>query len=151
MLERYSHGTNGPCGPACLAVIERRPIRDVLADWQPLFGDYRGWAAWKELRQYLKKKGYKIKQCRFTGEINPTGENFVICRVQWVGPSGESRFAGWKHWSEAAAHTHFILVVDHNFFCSEEGWYSLDNINDYLEGKPGLVSGVVTSYLEVTR
>jgi hypothetical protein len=45
MLQKYSGEGKGPCGPSCLAIIERRSIREVLQDWKPRFGEYRGWAA----------------------------------------------------------------------------------------------------------
>ncbi len=152
MLEKYRGKGKGPCGPSCLAIIERRRIKDVLADWKVLFGEYRGWAAWKELRQYLSSKGWTVKQCRFKGEISPTAETFVLCRVQWIGPDPDKpEFACWRHWSEAAAHTHFILVADALVYCSEDGWFTLDKLNDYLDGKGILTSGVITSYMEIAK
>ncbi len=153
MVRKYqAKEGDGPCGPACLAVIERRPIMFVLDDWKELFGEYRGWARWKELRQYLEHKGWKVKQCRFRGHIDPTSEKFVLCRVQWVGPHPDKpEFACWRHWTEAAAHTHFIVVEDHDFFCSVEGWSSLSKLNDYLVGPIEMACGVVTSYMEVWR
>ncbi len=152
MLQRYSGEGKGPCGPSCLAVIECRPINHVLQDWHGLFGDFRGWAAWKELRGYLQSKGWNVKLCRFTGEIDPTSDKFVICRVQWLGPNPDKpAFAGWRHWTDAAAHTHFILVADSMVYCSEDGWFGLDKLNDYLEGHPYKVSGVVTSYMEISK
>jgi len=153
MLERYHvKDGDGPCGPACLAVIERRDIGAVLEDWRTFFGEYRGWALWKELRQYLERKGWKVKQCRFKGFIDPTPERFVICRVQWEGPNTDkNKFYGWGHWAEASSHTHFIVVQDHDVFCSESGWFCLSKLNDYLDGKPGQAKGQVTSYMEIHK
>jgi len=153
MLKKYSGEGNGPCGLACIAVIEHRNISEVLKDWQPLFGEYRGYALWKELRQYLQNKGWKVKLRKVTnGEIDPTADKFVIFRVQWVGPNPDKPdFACWNHWTEAAAHTHFILVQDHDVFCSEDGWFCLSKLNDYLDGKGIQTSGLITSYMEVSR
>lgn len=73
-----------------------------------------------------------------------------IARIQWLG-NGEKKeqpFYGWKHWTEASSHTHFIIIIKKMFFCNEENrWWSLPRLHKYLaEGE-----GILTSYLEVSK
>lgn len=154
MLEKYHEEGSGPCGPACLAVIRQETIGRTLGDWKAIFGEeYRGWAKWSELRQFAQHTGRQVTLKKVCGGLVPrTPDKYLICRVQWVGPNPDKpEFACWRHWTEAAAHTHFILIDGDMVFCSEDGWFPYDKLHDYLEGHPTKVSGVITSYMEISR
>ena len=145
MTEKYLIDKGGICGQSCLAVIEKSSINNVLENWIDMGLEWKGWSGWKQLRKYLENRNYKVKQVR---EIN-SESLFYIARVQWIG-EGEKKekpFYGWGHWTEASAHTHFIVIDNKNkcFFCNEDGWFNLKELKNYLD----TANGLITSYLKI--
>jgi hypothetical protein len=150
MTKKYLEDGGGCCGQACLAVIENRPIGNVFSDWTKLGLEWRGWSGWKQLREYLEKKKYAVKQLRKDSWGDFEKEDFVIARVQWLGSNIEKLekpFYGYNHWSEASAHTHFIVIHNNEFFCNETGIFK--DLDDYLDGKGINQSGVITSLMRI--
>lgn len=145
LTEQYKKDKGGICGQACLAVIEGKTIQNVLDEWQKLFGGFKGWSGWKELQTYLESRGYKVKR---KTKVESFTAPFYIARVQWLGNDPDrlaKPFYGWKHWSEASAYTHFIVIVNCKmFFCNEEGWFGIQSLPDYLH------MATITSYLEIS-
>jgi len=145
MTKKYKSENGGICGQACLAVITRSSIRAVLDMWEYQGLVFKGWSGWKQLRKYLEKLGYSVKQINGKFQYNP--ERYYIARVQWLGDGNkkDKPFYGWNHWSVASAYTHFIIIEKFRFFCNETGWDDYSNLRKYLiENK-----GVITSYLEI--
>ena len=136
MTEKYLIDKGGICGQACLAVIEESTIQEVLKNWGYLGMAFKGWSGWKQLREYLEKRGHNVKLLN----KNQWGEfdkgDFVICRVQWIGEkeNKEKPFYGWGHWTEASAHTHFIVIHQNQFFCNEDGLFEIKDLEEYLNG-----------------
>ncbi len=154
MTEEHQIEKGGICGQACLAVIERMPIKEVMHIWSELGLEWKGWSGWKQLKEYLEKRDYQVKLKRMKGlkikDGNPFEDNkFYILRVQWYGDKEDDAFYGWGHWTEASAHTHFIVVENKKkFFCNDDGcWFSIDELDKYLKHYKGLV----TSAMEVGR
>lgn len=148
MTEKYKIKCGGLCGQACLAVITRNSIQLVLDNWKFQGLKFKGWSGWKQLRQYLEKQNYEVKQ--INGTLDYDSSKFYIARVQWLGDGEkkENPFYGWGHWSEASAHTHFVVIENFKFFCNETGWGDfLVGLKDYLKAN----RGVVTSYMEISR
>ncbi len=143
MTEKYLIDKGGICGQSCLAVIEETTIKQVLKDWERLGLEFKGWSGWKQLKEYLEKKGYDIKLLRKDGWANFNKEDFVIARVQWIGnrEDKEKPFYGWGHWTEASAHTHFIVIHNNEFFCNEDGIFN--DLDAYLE------DAVITSLMRI--
>lgn len=147
MTEEHKIEKGGICGQACLGVIERKPIREIMHLWNEVGLEWKGWSGWKQLKEYLEKRNYNVKLVRkdkidFFGKVP-----FQILRIQWIGTKEdkEKPFYGWGHWTEASAHTHFIVVEDNKrFFCNEDGWFDLTELNDYFNGE-----AVITSSMEV--
>ena len=146
--QKYIGEGKGICGVSCLAVIEERQVKITLKDFDSLFG-FKGYANVRDLRKYLQEKGYKIKSVNKDG-YKDFSKGCYIARIQWLGngKKKEQPFYGWKHWTEASSHTHFIVIKEGMFFCNEENrWWSLPRLHRYLaEGE-----GIMTSYLEVTK
>lgn len=144
MTEKYSVDKGGICGQACLAVIEKSTIREVMFNWASLKMEFKGWSGWKQLREYLEKRGHKVKLRK--KEIEFEEDAFYILRVQWLGEKDnkEKPFYGWGHWTEASAHTHFIVVNNGEVFCNEDGIFKVKFLNGYLAEE-----AVVTSVMEV--
>ena len=149
MTEKYAIDKGGICGQACLAVIEGATIEQVLKDWKDLGLEFKGWSGWKQLKEYLEKKGYQVKLKRKDAKFEFDKELFYIVRVQWIGEREEKEkpFYGWGHWTEASAHTHFIVVHDRQFFCNEEGVFNMDEFFNYMKNSE--VKGTVTSAMEI--
>ncbi len=148
MTEKYLIDKGGICGQSCLAVIEGCSIQEVLDNWiEELSMEFKGWSGWKQLRYYLEMSGYVVKQKRWNKIEILNTESFYILRIQWWG-EGEKKdkpFYGWGHWTEASAHTHFIVVHNGEFFCNEEGLSDMENLSEYLNG-----DGVITSAMEIS-
>jgi hypothetical protein len=149
MTEKYKIDKGGCCGQSCLAVIENISIQEVFDNWDKLGIEFKGYSGWKQLREYLEKKGFFVKQLKtnFKGFFNM--DIYFIARVQWFG-EGEKKekpFYGWGHWSQASAYTHFVLIHDDKFFCNETGIDNYDNFKNYLKEN----NGIVTSYLMVSK
>ncbi len=151
MTEKYLIERGGICGQACLAVIEGQPISQVLKDWKDLGFEFKGWSGWKQLREYLEKKNYTVKQVRANKEkvFVIFEDAYLIARVQWIGEkeNKEKPFYGWGHWTEASAHTHFILIHDEKFFCNETGVLDFELLGEYLNDD----NGIITSYLAIKK
>jgi hypothetical protein len=143
--KKYHSENGGICGQSCLAVITLNSIQSVIDQWHIQFGEFKGWSGWKELRQYLEARGFKVKQVNNLYGFEPTFS--YIARVQWYGEEKDKSkpFYGWKHWTLASAHTHFIVIQKGMFFCNNDGWGHAESISSYL-GK----DGVITSFLEVS-
>jgi hypothetical protein len=144
-MDEYASETGGICGQACLAYLTGQSIGVVLDNWQRMGLEWRGWSGWRQLRAYLQRKSFTVKQ--------KSAEKYVesgICRIQWVGkgPKQSAPFYGWPHWSIASAHTHFIVVDEGIFYCNGEGRLRpRSELEAYLyENK-----GVITSILEVKK
>ena len=135
------------CGQSCLAVIEKKDMKQIFRDWMKQFGWY-GYSKWKDLRKYLEDKGYVVKQITWN-KLEIVNENsFYILRVQWIG-KGEKKekpFHGWRSWFEASANTHFIILNKDKIFCNELGIFNYDKLSDYLDG-----NGLITSALEIKQ
>lgn len=147
MTRYYKKSTGGCCGQACLAVITKAWIRNVLIDWQKELGfEWKGWSGFNQLKKYLEKKGFTVKLKKKEELLKKEG--MYIARVQWVGDGLKKQkpFYEGGHWSEASSHTHFIVIEKERFFCNESGWDTLSNLRDYLTRGDGLI----TSYLEIT-
>ncbi len=150
--EYYLQDNGGICGQSCLAVIEKRSISDILKDWNKYFGVFRGWSKWKELKQFLENKNYQVKLLRKDSWGNFNKEDFIICRIQWLGNNIEKMgkpFYGYGHWTEASAHTHFIVLNNNKFFCNEMGIF--EDLENYLDGKGISQSGVITSMMRIKK
>jgi len=147
MTERFTIDKGGICGLSCLAVIESKSISDVLNDWKNFFGDFKGYANFKDLRTYLEKKGY---DCQFVNRNGYTKflKHTFIARIQWIGNKEDKKapFYGWGHWTEASAHTHFIVIQKGNkFFCNEENkWIRMGDLSKYLKN-----GGIITSFIKI--
>ena len=147
LTEKYAIEHGGICGQACLAVITRNSIQSVLDLWKYQGLEFKGWSGWKQLRQYLEYRGYKVKQIR--GTMHYDSKKFYIARVQWLGDGDkkDKPFYGWNHWSQATSYTHFIVIERFKFFCNETGWGDFPTgLKKYLEAN----HGVITSYMEIT-
>lgn len=148
MTEKHSIDKGGICGQSCLAVIEKQSVSKVLGDWIAMGLEWRGWSGWRQLANYLKNKGFNVKQVRNTDDKNAS----YIARIQWLGnkENKEKPFYGWGHWSEASAHTHFIVIQGSNFFCNEEeDWLPINDEEYSLEGYLEYNGGIITSYLKI--
>ncbi|MFC1590972.1 hypothetical protein ACFL43_00445 [Thermodesulfobacteriota bacterium] len=148
LLKKYEAEEKGICGQACLAVITRNNIQSVLDQWKLQIGEIKGWAGWRQLRQYLEARGFNVKQINLLNGYNP--KKSYIARVQWIGEGKkiDKPFYGWGHWTEATAHTHFVVVENFKFFCNATGWDNFPNgLQEYLK----LNKGQVTSYLEISK
>jgi len=135
MTEKYLIDKGGICGQACLAVIENSTIQEVLDNWEKVGLEFKGYSGWKQLREYLEKRGYEVKLLNKSSFRCFNYNDFVICRIQWRG-SGEKQekpFYGWGHWTEASAHTHFIVIHQNKFFCNEDGLLEVNTFEKYLE------------------
>ena len=148
MTKKYLIEKGGICGQSCLAVIEKITIREVLYNWVGMGLEWKGWSGWKQLRKYLEVQEFNVKQKRWNKIeiLNP--KSFYILRIQWIGEGDkkDKPFYGWGHWTEASAHTHFIVINKGQFFCNEEGLFDIDKLSEYLNEE-----GLVTSALEVSK
>jgi len=160
MTKKYKIDKGGICGQSCLAVIENSTIKEVMKNWEKLGLEFKGWSGWKQLREYLEKRGYKVKQERFNKNKfwNMDKDIFYIARVQWLGNNElkkDKPFYGYNHWTEASAHTHFIVINDWRVFCNEDGEFPFVKLKDYLksfiEGDLLYQGGVITSLMVITK
>ncbi len=152
MTEKYKINKGGICGQSCLAIIEESSIHEVMYDWTALGLEFRGWSGWKQLREYLEKKGFDVKQKRWNKLEILHEDYFYILRVQWLGSNPDKLnkpFYGYNHWSEASAHTHFIVVHGGKVFCNEDGLFEFDGLSKYLNGEGYFQSGVITSAMRI--
>ncbi len=142
--EKYKIEKGGICGQSCLAVIENISVQNILDNWVEMGIEFKGWSGWKQLREYLEKRGYQVKLKK--KDVIFKKNNFYILRVQWIGEkeNKEKPFYGWGHWSEASAHTHFIVVFNKKFFCNEDGLFDIKDLDKYLN-----TEGVITSAMEI--
>ena len=145
MTEKYLGEGKGICGQSCLAVIERTSIKEILENWEDMGIEFKGYSGWKQLKEYLDRRGWNPKLLRMNnlGTFKP--KNFYLLRVQWIG-DGEKQdkpFYGWGHWSQASANTHFIIVHQGKIFCNETGWFDTNKLEGYLG------NAVVTSAMKV--
>ena len=147
MTEKYLIDKGGICGQACLAMIEGSSIQEVLKNWKEIGLEFKGWSGWKQLREYLEKRNFVVKQKSWK-KIEILTDNFYILRIQWIGEGDkiDKPFYGWGHWSEASAHTHFIVVHKGKCFCNEDGIFDMDNLSKYLNEE-----GLVTSAMEISN
>ncbi len=147
MTKAYLIDKGGICGQSCLAVIEGISIKEVLENWDDLGMEFKGWSGWKQLREYLEKRGHKIKLLRKDNWSDFEKEDYCILRIQWIGDGDnkEKPFYGWGHWSKASAYTHFVVVHDNQFYCNEEGLFEINKLEEYLEG------AVITSIMRCSQ
>ena len=137
-----AHG-GGTCGLACLAVLLRTTIKEMLRQYH----DFHGFSDYKEVKRILVAHGYEIKQKggkKATSLALPQGV-VAIVRIQWLGKDN-GKFHGYKFWIEANKNTHYIYVEGEYFYCNANGWNKLSELSTYLSAKP---KGYITSYLEV--
>ncbi len=148
MTEKMRIDNGGICGQACLAVIERSSISNVLGNWEDMGLEWKGWSGWKQLKQYLETRSYKVYLKRMKGlKLINSDEVFYILRVQWLGEreNKEKPFYGYGHWAEASANTHFIIAHKGFYFCNEAGeWF--DDLDYYTTEN----RAVITSAMEVS-
>lgn len=145
MTEKYGGENKGICGQSCLAVITNDTIYHVLRDWKAMGLEWKGYSGWNQLKSFLKKRGFEIKQVN--GEPDYSMADFHIARIQWIG-DGENKekpFYGWGHWSEASANTHFIVMDKESFFCNEYGYFKLHELGQWLDN----YGACITSHLAV--
>lgn len=149
MTEKYKQETGGCCGQACLAVIEGITIKEVMDNWSKLGLIFKGWSGWKQLKEYLQKRGYEVQQERYDKNKFWNMEKHFIARVQWIGDkeNKEKPFYGWEHWSQASANTHFIVVNEEKVFCNETGIFNFSELHNYLKEN----RGVITSLFSVSK
>ncbi len=145
MTEKYLIDKGGICGQACLAVIESTSIREVMFNWASMKMEFKGYSGWKQLREYLEKQGYEIKLLNKNNFGDFNKEDFVLCRVQWIGDkeNKEKPFYGWGHWTEASANTHFIVINQNKFFCNEDGLFPINKLEEYLR------DAIITSMMRI--
>lgn len=145
MTEKYLVDKGGICGQACLAVIEGITIREVLFNWASMKMEFKGWSGWKQLREYLENQSYEVKLLNKNRFGDFDKEDFIICRVQWIGDGDkqEKPFYGWGHWTEASAHTHFIVIHQNQFFCNEDGLFPIKKLEEYLD------DAIITSLMRI--
>ncbi len=146
MTNKYSGEHKGICGQACLAVITKNSIRDVLQEWKDMGLEFKGWSGWKQLQEYLKKKGFNV--IRRSKSTSYNKDYYYIARVQLIGDSNINKhppFYGWGHWSLASANTHFIVIYNNTFYCNEDGIFPIKELKDYLKH----YNACITSYLEI--
>jgi len=146
MTEGMRIAKGGICGQSCLAVIEKSSIEDVLKNWEKVGLDFKGYTGWKQLREYLEKRDYEVKQKR-AKDLRFIFEKFYILRIQWIGEGKkkEKPFYGHGHWAEASAYTHFIIVKGNEFFCNEYGLFKITELENYLSN----YNAVITSAMEI--
>lgn len=146
MTKKYLIDKGGICGQSCLAVIEGIPIQNILDNWKKMGIEFKGYSGWRQLREYLEKRGYKVKLLRKDSWGDFNKEDFVICRVQWIGEGDkkDKPFYGWCYWIEASAHTHFIVCHNNQFFCNETGIFT--DLENYLN-----TEGIITSLMRITK
>ena len=145
--KKYSMEKGGICGQSCLAVIENTSVQNILNNWEEMGIVFRGWSGWKQLREYLERRNFVVKQKRIK-DLEYKEDYFYILRVQWIGgrENKDKPFYGWGHWTVASAHTHFIVVHNNIFFCNEDGLFKIQELENYLEG-----CGLITSALEIQK
>lgn len=143
--KKYGIEKGGICGQACIAIITGQTIREVLEEWQNIGLEWKGWSGWNQIKKFLKHKGYSVKQVN--GLYNPSPSIKAICRVQWLGKGTkqDKPYYGYNHWSEASAHTHFILETDEQFFCNEDGIFPIEELPRYMRH----YDAVITSRMAV--
>lgn len=147
MTDKYKIERGGICGQACLAIIEKSSIKEVMDNWKKLNMEFKGYSGWKQLREYLKKRGFTVKLKRMDNLGEFSWKKFYLLRVQWIGEGKkkEKPFYGWGHWCEASAYTHFIVYHKGKVFCNETGWFDYHGLNKYLE------NAVATSAMEIYK
>lgn len=139
----------GTCGPACIAVLEKKKISEVLTELGIPIPTEPMWTILKDMESHLHKFSWNTK--RIQGKkshlmrIPPTG--IAIARLQHLKEDGTEYY-----WAEASSHTHYVLLIydkdkDELWeFCNGNGWY--------CPGK-GLTIGIdgayISSYLELER
>lgn len=145
MTEKYKIDKGGICGQSCLAVIEETTIQKVLDNWEKLGLEFKGYSGWKQLREYLEKRGFAVKQIKMRDFKVANYNYFYIFRVQWLGEreNKEKPFYGWGHWAEASSYTHFIVLHQGEIFCNETGVFGYNELSKYLE------NAVITSAFEI--
>lgn len=136
----------GCCGQACIAVVQRLPIKEVFERWQRHNLEWKGHTTIKQFREYMDKEGYDTKLITTKNGTNWKAP-FYFIRIQWLGEGDkkEKPFYGHPHWTIASAYTHFVLREGNRFFCNENGWF--DAIDQYLECEEP--KGTVTSVYEI--
>ena len=149
MTKHYAKNPGeGCCGQAAIAIIEGLTIQEVMNNWESFGLDFKGWSGWKQIKDYLKERGYVVTQKNNLKEYEPCYS--YIARVQWLG-QGEKKekpFYGHGHWSKATAHTHFIAILQNKyFFCNETGLSRIKHLSDYLINN----QGVITSHMEIIK
>lgn len=148
MTQKYLIDKGGICGQACLAVIERLTISEVMDNWKSLGIEFKGWSGWNQLKDYLKLRGFTVTQKNNLLEYKP--DCYYIARIQWLGKgkNKEKPFYGWRHWTEASAHTHFITIIKNKwFFCNEDGLFEIEVLKHYLK----IYGAVITSHMEIIK
>ena len=147
MTQKYGIDKGGICGQSCLAIIENTSVQNILDIWEEMGIEFKGWSGWKQLKEYLEKRGFIVKLKRSNNLQTFIPNYFYILRIQWIGERKEKDkpFYGWGHWSEASAHTHFIIIHKGKFFCNVDGLFDVSILNDYLNNN----EGVVTSGMEI--
>jgi hypothetical protein len=149
--KKYHGEGKGVCGQACIAVLEEERISTILEDWQKEGFEWKGYTPQRDLKKYLEKKGYVVKQ---RSKLESFDKDFCyIARIQWLGTGvkKEKPFYGYGHWSIASANTHYILILPDNkcFFCNDTGGFlPLNKLSKFLDEEP---KGIITSMLEVKR
>lgn len=153
--EKYLIDRGGICGQSCLAVIEKNSIQEVLDNWKDMGIEFKGYSGWKQLREYLEKRGFLVKQKKAKGLCSEFKKDYYyILRVQWIGEEEhkEKPYYGWKSWYDASANTHFIVVHNGKYFCNEEGkWLLIFDEKYSLKGYLIFYKGLITSAFEITK
>ncbi len=111
--------------------------------------DFKDRSLQKTFRLYSEKsglkQGYEIKLLNKNNFGDFNKEDFVLCRVQWIGDkeNKEKPFYGWGHWTEASANTHFIVINQNKFFCNEDGLFPINKLEEYLR------DAIITSMMRI--
>ncbi len=145
MRRALQNDGQGTCGPAAVAALTNKTVRQVIEDWP---GEYRGWGAWRDIKKLLEEYGYSVKargakKCYNFPLINT---DMAILRIQWLKDDGTEYY-----WAEASRHTHFVAMKKDSgklwVFCNSRLWFDAYSLIgcDYLE------NGYVTSYYELIK
>ena len=147
MTEKFKIDKGGICGQSCLAVIENIKVHDVLNNWEKMGLKFKGYSGWKQLRNYLEKRGFDVKLKRMNNLGTFNFNKFYLLRVQWLGEGEkqEKPFYGWGHWTEASSYTHFIIIHRGKVFCNETGIFDYHELKKYLE------NAVITFAMEIQK
>ena len=135
----------GVCGPASIAALTRKTVKEVIESWS---FEFKGYSPMFEMGEALKKVGFQITRVngRKLRWFPLPKTNEAILRIQWLKDDG-SEYPWWC----ATQNTHYVLMKNYNgrwwIFCNSHLWFEIDSII----GKEYLKLGYVSSYFELKK